>query len=85
MTMLKEHMNAIVNILNDVININAKMQEALMLIANHPVETSEQWETGAQEMIKLARKGLGVYDDNTTHTDDTDGHAEGSGQSASGD
>jgi formyltetrahydrofolate synthetase len=31
-----------------------RLKESLFLIANHPVEESQQWETGAKEMKKLA-------------------------------
>lgn len=37
---------------------NAKLREALRLIAEHPVEQSRQWEVGAREMLKLARTTL---------------------------
>jgi hypothetical protein len=34
------------------------LQEALRLIANHPVEQSGQWEVGAKEMQKIANSAL---------------------------
>ena len=33
---------------------NKKLRETLRLIAEHPVEQSQQWETAAKEMIRLA-------------------------------
>ena len=34
------------------------LRETLHLIAEHPVEKSQQWEVGAKEMQKLARAAL---------------------------
>ena len=31
-----------------------RLRETLRLIAEHPVEQSQQWETAAKEMIRLA-------------------------------
>ena len=32
----------------------SRLRETLRLIAEHPVEQSQQWETAAKEMIRLA-------------------------------
>ena len=32
----------------------SRLREALRLIAEHPVEQSQQWETAAREMMRLA-------------------------------
>ena len=37
---------------------NERLQKVLQLIAEHPVEQSQQWEVGAKEMQKLARAAL---------------------------
>ena len=37
-----------------------KLEEALRLIIEHPVEISQQWQVGCNEMQKVARKALEV-------------------------
>ena len=40
-----------------------QLENYLRLIAEHPVDKSEQWETGCKEMRKVARLALGEKKD----------------------
>ena len=83
--MFKEQINAIVNILNEVIVNNLKAEEQIKHLRGALQELATSTYHSVDDYKDRAREALEMTYDNTAGTNNTDGHTEGSSQSAPSD